>query len=301
MSKSYIPSEHFFYNAGKNLGCYFENKLFTINLGYIDFAEKYDSPFAQHRLHSHPEYELQMVIKGNSEYRLENGDKIIVDENQFILFPPAAKHYIAYESPDFKKLYAVFSFEVKEAGKHSLYYEYKKANTVISSNDMNDEIKKDIEKIIKIFKETPAEASTRIFFVFLDIFIEVITLITSGISITEEPEYNSEYNDERINEAIKFIQENISAETTVKTVAQHVHVSPKQLTRIFEKVLHTTPGNYIKTYRIKKIKALLSNPSLSIKTIADIMGYNDVSSLTRAFKRMEDNTPFNSRRCMFYN
>ena len=126
-------------------------------------------------------------------------------------------------------------------------------------------------------------------------FMEISKSISSTYIFTPA----LKYTDDRISDALNYINDNISANLTVKKVADHVHLSPKQLTRIFEKVMNTSPGTYIKDCRIKRIQNLLGNPDLSIKAIADMMEYKDVSSLTRAYKKITDNTPHVSRKYMF--
>ena len=74
-------------------------------------------------------------------------------------------------------------------------------------------------------------------------------------------------------------------------MADYLHLSTKQFTRIFTKTTGTSPGIYMRDYRVERIKELLVTTNLQLEDIVEIMGYSDSVALIKAFKRAEGNTP----------
>ena len=125
------------------------------------------------------------------------------------------------------------------------------------------------------------------------IFLSTIQLIIETFRIIvgdEEIEYSEAINDNRIISAIEYIDTDISASLNVEKVADYVHLSPKQLVRIFKKEMGITPGEYIKSQRIKCISDMLIN-GLTPGDIVEAMGYSDSTSMIKSYKRFSGTTP----------
>ena len=92
-------------------------------------------------------------------------------------------------------------------------------------------------------------------------------------------------------EAVKFIKENLSANITTKSVAEHVFMNPDHFNRIFKKKKGISIGEYIIQERMFLAKELLVNSDLNISTIAIEVGYNNYSHFTKMFKKIYGMTP----------
>ncbi len=263
-------------------------ELFDLDIFYITYNENNEQhSYSQNKLHKHPHYEICCVTNGYCEFEIYNKERFTVSKNGFIIFPPLCEHRIVFESPSFAKLSALFSFIPKESRENSFY---KAAQ--ISANDIkvyksNKNVRFYIQRFLDIFNGKSMDYNNSILSNFIAFIIEIYDIIT----YKKEIEIKYVYNDKRINDAIKFIDENISNELSVGVVAKHLHISQRQLTRLFEQFLSTSPGKYIKNVCIKKIRELIMNTDYSLSDIAEIMKYNDTSALIKFFKGQEGITP----------
>lgn len=94
-----------------------------------------------------------------------------------------------------------------------------------------------------------------------------------------------------IRNAIRYIHDNLDRPLRVDEVARHVHVSPRQLTRLFADGLGAPPASYVERARLDRAAALLVRTEQPIKQVAAGLGYPDVASFTRAFSRQHGLPP----------
>lgn len=96
--------------------------------------------------------------------------------------------------------------------------------------------------------------------------------------------------------AKSFISDNIERSLSVAAVAAYCYLSPKQLTRIFERFEGTTPARFITEKRLKRIKELLSDPSLSLAQISERMHFSSEYYFSAYFKKHAGLPPGQYRR-----
>lgn len=92
-------------------------------------------------------------------------------------------------------------------------------------------------------------------------------------------------------QARAYVDENYgNCDLNVNLVADQLGVSASHLTRVFQSCYQTRMLDYIQLVRIRAAKALLSS-NLTIKEIAEQVGYGAQVNMIRAFKRIEGKTP----------
>jgi len=96
---------------------------------------------------------------------------------------------------------------------------------------------------------------------------------------------------ESVNEAIRFIHENLHKTITVQQVAAAVKFSPAHFSRIFKNQTGFSPYEYILLRRIDKAKDLLTSTRLSVKEIAYLAGYNSEENFIHSFQKKVGVTP----------
>lgn len=104
---------------------------------------------------------------------------------------------------------------------------------------------------------------------------------------------NSEQDQELLNKAIAFIEENISnPELSISLFANKMFVGRSSLFSKIKGITGQTPKDFITTIRMKKSLVLLKDDtSLSISEIAAMVGFNDTSYFIRTFKQHFGVTP----------
>ncbi|MFD4260314.1 GlxA family transcriptional regulator [Streptomyces sp. NPDC058534] len=100
----------------------------------------------------------------------------------------------------------------------------------------------------------------------------------------------------RIEDLRHHIMRNIAEPLTVADLAARVHVSDRQLTRIFKTELGTTPHAYIESARVEAARHQLESTDATLERLATTCGFGTVDTLIRAFRRRLATTPTEYRR-----
>lgn len=118
--------------------------------------------------------------------------------------------------------------------------------------------------------------------------------------------YNSKPNIKGIQKDIKktkrlapvfdFIHKNYNYEFSLKTLADIISVSESQLYRLFKDDVGLSPFTYIIRYRIFKSCTFLIDSNSKISTIANQIGFSNISYYKREFKSIVGCTPSEYRK-----
>lgn len=88
-----------------------------------------------------------------------------------------------------------------------------------------------------------------------------------------------------------YIQAHISEDTSVEALAKEVHVSPRHLSRLFQKEFRKSVGEYITDQRMLLAGELLRTTGLTVTLVSDRVGYSNYSYFIKQFKRFYGLTP----------
>ncbi len=96
--------------------------------------------------------------------------------------------------------------------------------------------------------------------------------------------------------ALDHFRDHFVSTLTMPSVARVIGVSPGHLASSFRADLGMTPRQFVARVRIEITKQLLLNTEMKIDAIADAVGFNDASHLSRVFKRYVKLRPGQYRR-----
>jgi len=88
-----------------------------------------------------------------------------------------------------------------------------------------------------------------------------------------------------------YIKSNYMKKITLDSIAEYVYLSRTYVSKIFKDEMKITLSQYINQVRIEKSKLLLADNSLSLASVADLVGYEDQSYFTKTFKNIEGISP----------
>lgn len=94
-----------------------------------------------------------------------------------------------------------------------------------------------------------------------------------------------------VQKAIKFIHDHVESEISLGDIADHVGINTSYLIRMFKAELEVTPLQYLTALRMERAKELLLDSKLTVKQISDQLGYSDIRSFVRFFKKAQGCTP----------
>jgi len=233
--------------------------------------------------HYHTSFEVHFIEKGFQIYECE-GDIVRVDEGNFLILYPFAKHMSVSESLDTLK-YA-FTFTLEETGglgesvKREVLYKVAKTPSTIS--DSIKYISHEVER------KEPFHAvliENRIFECITHLFRAIEAIVISSAEAE-----NSE-DDPRIHLLKQYIKDNIFRNLTVSELASYCRLSEKQTERIFERQMGCTVMEFVRKSRCAQIEKLLCDPLLSLKKISEIMNFNNEYHFNAFFKKYAGMTP----------
>ena len=100
------------------------------------------------------------------------------------------------------------------------------------------------------------------------------------------------HDEERIKQALVFIESNYSESITIDDIAKSANVSTSTCLRLFRTVLNTTPVAYLLVFRLQRaLEELKQNDSRTISEIAYSCGFSDASYFNRRFRKEYGITP----------
>lgn len=110
--------------------------------------------------------------------------------------------------------------------------------------------------------------------------------------------YRTKQNQNRklIDEVIRYVKDQGDCLVTLKEVADHFNFTPNYLGQLFKEETGMRFSEFLQDWRIKKICALLENPSMKIYEVADRAGYKNMIHFYRQFKRSAGMTPSEYRK-----
>lgn len=89
----------------------------------------------------------------------------------------------------------------------------------------------------------------------------------------------------------RAIDEDVSGDHSVRTLAALASMSPFHFIRCFKRVVGTTPHAYLRIARLRAAGRLLCDPSLPIAAVAFEVGFQDLSVFNHAFRQTFGVTP----------
>lgn len=107
---------------------------------------------------------------------------------------------------------------------------------------------------------------------------------------TKEKKLQAIYKD-RINRVFQYIDENLDADLSLKTVSEVAFFSPFHFHRIFKFITNETLKGYVKRKKIEKAALDLLHKNKAIHEIAHNCGFSDLSAFSKAFKKFYDVNP----------
>lgn len=90
---------------------------------------------------------------------------------------------------------------------------------------------------------------------------------------------------------LDYVAEHYTQDLSLNDISYHLSLSPSYLSSIFKEYHHGTFLDYVNKYRVAKAKPLLLSTADSVSAIAQKVGYTNVNTFIRIFKKEEGVTP----------
>lgn len=242
-------------------------------IGVRDCYFKRLSPIRDNRsitkkAHHHSDVEIHLVTCGSLTYEIGEVSYTLT-EGQYLLIPPTVTHRFAGATEGTQKYAITFSCDRP--------FPLSQHQGILSLREREG---------IALIEREAADGGA-----YGDVLAEnavaeilVGVLRRAGVSEGTPTKRRTEENT-TLTLAKSFIRDNIERNLSVAAVAAYCYLSPKQLTRIFERFEDTSPARFITKERLKRIKDLLSDSSLSLAQISERMHFSSEYYFSAYFKK----------------
>lgn len=263
-----------------------QNQLFPISEFVDDFDTFANGSFPSHW---HHELELQIILKGSAEYRV-NGATYIVEEGNAIYIAPETVHmarqllagtvgYNIVLSPQF--LINLMSSADREAYAAPLTTHRPSALVITPEGGESRTILEHLKKMHS------TESTLRTYELFL--LENVIGIWRNLLTLFPDHTLDSEDNgkilkEERMKLMLNYISQNYALPITIHDIANAANISKSECFRCFSDLLDTTPVEYINNFRLLQASQLLLTTEIKMSDICHMTGFNDTSYYAKKFK-----------------
>ncbi len=118
----------------------------------------------------------------------------------------------------------------------------------------------------------------------------------NGENLVKLYHYFSSYLFEKnLPNSVKYIHDHYNENIDLQVLANIEHYNSTYYSEWFKKNMGVSPTEYIQRLRVERAKELLRDTDLNMIQIANEVGYNHNSSLTRVFRLYENTTPLDYR------
>ncbi len=93
---------------------------------------------------------------------------------------------------------------------------------------------------------------------------------------------------------MNFIQENY-LDVTLESLSEKFYLSKPYLSKYIKEKAGSTFGEIVKRVRMKKARTLLKSSTMTVESIAEAVGYQNVEHFNRLFKKAYNMTPIQFR------
>lgn len=100
----------------------------------------------------------------------------------------------------------------------------------------------------------------------------------------------------RMQKFLRYISEHYGEDLSLDRLAESANVSKSECLRCFKASMETTPYRYLTEYRLSKAAELLKNSDEPIGTIADSVGFRQISHFGKCFKEKTGLSPRDYRK-----
>lgn len=219
------------------------------------------------------------IISGKGSFTTKDntGTKVynLEKDMAFIIFPEQVTFYCADEKEPWEYVWLEFDgvkvnelLEIVNLNKNYPIY-------IPKTMDIGNNIKNEMLYIVNNSSESSLNLIAHLYLFF--------DYLTKGTNLKKEV-IGGKLKDFYIREVITFIEQNYQNNIKVEDIARWCNLNRSYLTKIFKKDKNVSLQQFLIKYRMSKACEKLKLTTLSIKDIAESVGYDNQLNFSRAFK-----------------
>lgn len=236
--------------------------------------------------HYHDSIEISVVLKGPTYYHV-NHQTYLVDTGDIVIINPYDLHFEEQKKGVSHHMHlGLDNFQLLGYEKNQIPV----IDPVIKLK--NNEIFQHVIKRILVEKETSKAYQEDVMRL---LSIDLLMLILREIheqNISIKPIKKKEKSKTVLANSIKYyLESHHSEDISLDSLSSSMYISPTYMSKLFKEETGESPINYLIKIRMEKAKILLIKKELSIKEIANAVGYQDAYHFSKLFKKYTGISP----------
>ena len=234
------------------------------------------------------QYVLIYCIKGSGRYSVE-GKHFEVRENQYFILPANKPHAYASNNEDPWTIYWIHF-----RGTLASYYgenAIEPCNVSASVNSRIADRNNIFEDIFLTLSDGYTIDNLRYTTSLLHFYLGSLRYLPIYRKCHKVKEENTDNHCVVVNAALKYMEENIERQITLKDLATYIGYSVSHFSSIFSSSTGHSPLNYFNMLKVKKACELLDTTDMKITQISGKVGIDDPLYFSRIFKKIVGISP----------
>lgn len=252
--------------------------MYLVHCGYQQCKPNYTY---NHKIPN--EYHLHFVLSGTGTLSVNNITYSINKDDIFLIPKDYPIDYSADSQNPWEYMWVTFDGE--QAAVYLEYAGFSESQHVISSAIPTAYYYPSIKEILDLNKLTYANEIKRV-----GLLYEILSTLIEAQNSTKISNSYDYSNKTYIEHALEFISANYN-KITVSDVANYIGINRCYLSTIFKEELNLSPQEYLINFRLNKADEMLIQTNLSVKEIANKIGYENSSSFSKIFKKTYGESP----------
>lgn len=246
--------------------------------------------------HNHAVYEVQFILDGTGIMNI-NGHEIRIHPDSYLVIAPNVYHYHYADTKD-PILKCTFLMDLKVLNSQDDFYPKEEgirlqnaldSITFFSHSDATNHM-----KIIDSIRDELCNQQVGYYSRLQSFFNILIVEIIRDLVFKKKADYDIPCRSPGDNKSYiieEFFAKHYRSDVTAEDLADLLHVSVRQMTRIMQEAYQMSFKQKLIETRMESAKDLLKNTELSVKDIAQQVGYISVSNFNLNFKQKNGCTP----------
>lgn len=271
----------------------------SLNLKWLKAVTVNDNRSARHlEWHDHNELELIFPLRGHYQYEFKGHKPVSIGSDNFIVIPSGVMHRLdeAIDPPGARiHIYLKDPAHRSSLGGTFTAAEYAVLYRTLSRRPLSSlrappRMKASLAPLERIIipdeEHLSDDAKMRARFLCCLVLCEC----GSG-SLSSAGRFDNHIDNHIFDEAVEWLKRNHSTRIRMDRLIDHIGYSRPMFFDLFKRQTNMTPGEFLRNYRIKKAKEMLSRTDMSALDIGKMCGLGAPAHFSRLFKKMTGITP----------
>lgn len=226
-------------------------------------------------------YLIHYILNGKGRFIINQNEYHIGAGSGFFIPPNEVVYYQADKDSPWEYVWVGFE------GRHCERY-FNQANITLQNPVFNDnsEYTKDLFRQISdcAYAQIPA-INIRVTGLVMLFFSQIL------LQQAQKSDIKVRSAEMHVNKAIEYIKNNYWRRITIPEIADYVNINRTYLCKIFKNYMGISPSQYILNLKMEYAKEFLKNPKLRVSDVARSVGYEDLFTFSKAYKRVMGVSP----------